>query len=91
MDKVATARLVFYLDTLPEPRIVMGRDCTILGANRAYLEHYDLDKSTVLGRHCYEVSHRIDRPCYEKGESCPLYNSLQSGLPSAPQGGGQLP
>jgi transcriptional regulator with PAS, ATPase and Fis domain len=83
MDKTATARLVFYLDTLPEPRIVMGRDCTILGANRAYLKHYNLaDGAAVIGRRCYEVSHRFDRPCYEKGESCPLKTSLQSGQPN---------
>lgn len=83
MDKAATTRLVHYLDTLPEPRMVMGKDCTIIGANRAYLKHYNLDGGTaVVGRRCYEVSHRSDRPCYELGESCPLRTSLQSGQPS---------
>ena len=82
MDRAATARLVFYLDTLPEPRIVMRHDCTIIGANRAYLDHYNLEKLDVVDRRCYEISHRIDRPCYEKGESCPLYDSLQTGRQS---------
>jgi transcriptional regulator with PAS, ATPase and Fis domain len=83
VDNFSTAQFVSYLDTLPEPRVVMGRDCTIIGANRAYLKHYNLeDKASVVGRHCFEVSHRIDGPCYEKGEACPLRNSLQSGQPS---------
>lgn len=82
MGNFAAAQLISYFDTLPEPRMLMARDCTIIGANRAYLKHYSLDESSVVGKHCYEVSHRIDRPCYEKGESCPLRNSLESGQPS---------
>jgi two-component system response regulator HydG len=83
MDNFSTTQFISYLDTLPEPRMVMGCECTIIGANRAYLKHYNLNNgSAVIGRRCYEVSHRIDRPCYEKGEACPLRNSLQTGQPS---------
>jgi transcriptional regulator with PAS, ATPase and Fis domain len=83
VDNFSAAQFVSYLNTLPEPRVVMRCDCTIIGANRAYLKHYNLDDETsVVGRRCYEVSHRIDRPCYEKGEACPLRNTLQSGQPS---------
>ncbi len=78
----AVAQLVSYFDTLPEPRILLDRDYTIIGANRAYLAHYKLDRAAVLGRCCYAVSHHINRPCDEKGGDCPLKNSLQSGQPS---------
>ncbi len=81
MSDVA-AQLVSYFDTLPEPRILLDRDYVIIGANRAYLSHYRLDKPSVVGRCCYEVSHHINRPCDEKGGACPLKNSLQSGQPS---------
>ena len=33
----------------------------------------------MVGRCCYEVSHRYPRPCDKAGESCPLAQSLQSG------------
>ena len=33
-------QIIAFLDTLPEPRIVMNRDYKIIGANRAYLSHY---------------------------------------------------
>lgn len=81
MTDTALAELLSYLDTLPEPRIVLDRDYTILGANRAYLDHYHVGDAPVAGRRCHEVSHRFSRPCDEEGESCPLKTSLKSGQP----------
>lgn len=82
MSNSAVAQLISYLDTLPEPRILMDRNFKIIGANRAYLTHYKSDELSVVGKHCYEVSHRINCPCDEKEESCPLRNSLHSGQPT---------
>ena len=79
MTDTALAELLSYLDTLPEPRIVLNRDYTILGANRAYLTHYHVGDTPVAGRLCHEVSHRFSRPCDEEGESCPLKTSMLSG------------
>jgi len=73
--------LMSFLDTLPEPRIVLDRSYNILGANRAYLEHYHAGDLPVVGRHCHEVSHHFSKPCDEEGESCPLRSSLASGQP----------
>jgi len=81
MSDAAVAQLMSYLDTLPEPRIVLDRNYTIIGANRAYLAHYHVGDQSVAGRLCHEVSHRFKRPCDEEGESCPLKTSLQSGQP----------
>lgn len=81
MTENAVAELMSYLDTLPEPRIVLDRNYTILSANRAYLAHYHVGDVPVVGRRCYEVSHRFSRPCDEEGESCPLKTSLNSGQP----------
>jgi two-component system response regulator HydG len=73
--------LLSYLDTLPEPRIVMGRDYTIVGANRAYLAHYRVLDTPVVGRRCHEVSHGFKRPCNEEGETCPLKSALSTHQP----------
>ena len=81
MTDTALAELMSYLDTLPEPRIVVDRDYTILGANRAYLAHYHVGDAPVAGRRCYQVSHHFSRPCDEEGESCPLKTSVKSGQP----------
>ncbi len=74
-------QLMSFLDSLPEPRIVMNRDYAIVGANRAYLAHYHVGDQPVAGRKCHEISHRFRRPCDEEGESCPLKTSLQTKQP----------
>ncbi len=81
MTERTLPELLSYLDTLPEPRIVLNRDYTIVGANRAYLAHYHAGDVELAGRRCYEVSHRFTRPCDEEGESCPLKSSQRSGQP----------
>jgi two-component system response regulator AtoC len=60
------------IDLVPEPFVVIDRDYQILAANRAYRNHYGVDHGDVVGRHCYEVSHRSAVPCSECGEHCPL-------------------
>ena len=81
MTDVTITQLISFLDTLPEPRIVMNRDYTIVGANRAYLAHYQVVGQPVAGRKCHEISHKFRRPCDEEGESCPLKTSLQTEQP----------
>jgi transcriptional regulator with PAS, ATPase and Fis domain len=72
--------LLSFLNGLPEPRIVMDADYTIVGANRAYSTGFG-DGAPVVGRKCYEVSHRYTVPCDQAGESCPLRQSLDTGMP----------
>jgi transcriptional regulator with PAS, ATPase and Fis domain len=72
--------LLSYLDSQPEPRIVMDKDYTIIAANTAYRAEYG-DGKALVGRHCYEVSHHYTRPCDQAGESCPLKHSTLTGRP----------
>jgi DNA-binding NtrC family response regulator len=70
--------LVSYLEGLPEPHIVFDRHYRIVAANAAYRAQFS-PRASVVGRTCYEVSHRIDVPCDRAGESCPLARSRASG------------
>jgi two-component system response regulator HydG len=79
MTTASISQLMSFLDTLPEPRIVLNRDYTIAGANRAYLAHYHVGEQPVTGQKCHQISHHFSRPCDEEGESCPLKTSLQTG------------
>jgi transcriptional regulator with PAS, ATPase and Fis domain len=74
------AELEAYLEELPEPRIILDAEYTILAANKAYARDFGSGQS-VVGRRCYEVSHGIDIPCDRAGESCPLKGSSMSGHP----------
>ena len=70
--------LVSFLENLPEPHILCDRNYRILAANEAYRANW-VDQAEVVGRKCFEVSHRYAVPCDQAGESCPLQRSLQSG------------
>ncbi len=71
------------LDTVDEGFIVIDRGYRILTANKAYCCQVSLSCDEVIGKHCYEVSHRTSRPCYEEGEECPVRHVLTMGVPYA--------
>jgi len=66
-----------FIEGLAEPRIVVDLDYRILAANKAYRDVYS-PRESVVGRHCYEVSHHYSHPCDEAGESCPRRSALSS-------------
>ncbi len=61
------------IDVIPDPFVVIDRNYRIVAANRHYLEHYGMSSAEeVIGEACYKISHRVDSPCSEHGEHCPL-------------------
>ncbi len=70
--------LMSFVEGLPEPHILFDTQYRILAANAAYRRQFSPDRS-VVGRTCYEVSHRFSVPCDQAGESCPLARSRESG------------
>ncbi|MDP2793977.1 MAG: sigma-54-dependent Fis family transcriptional regulator [Sulfurisoma sp.] len=73
-------QLAAYLESVAEPSIILDDDYRILAANAAYRRDFG-GSHDVTGHRCYEVSHGIDRPCDQAGESCPLRQTAQSGRP----------
>jgi two-component system cell cycle sensor histidine kinase/response regulator CckA len=67
------------LDTVDEGFIVIDRDYRIVTANRAYCSQVSLSCDTIIGKHCYEISHRTNRPCYEEGEECAVRKVFETG------------
>ncbi len=70
--------LISFLESLPEPHILCDRHYRIVAANAAYRANCG-HPDDLIGRRCYEVSHRYPVPCDQAGESCPLAQSLASG------------
>jgi PAS domain S-box-containing protein len=71
------------LDTVDEGFIVIDRDYRILTANKAYCGQVSRPCGEVIGRHCFEISHKINRPCYEEGEECSVRQVFATGEPHA--------
>ncbi|MDD4882383.1 MAG: sigma 54-interacting transcriptional regulator, partial [Gallionellaceae bacterium] len=72
--------LISFLDSLPEPRILVDVQYRILATNQAYGREFG-GRGRMVGRTCYEVSHHFDKPCDQCGETCPLQSALKSGQP----------
>ncbi len=72
------AELASFLDSQPDPRIVMDAQYRIVAANKAYCREFGHGHA-VVGRRCFEVSHRFTVPCDQAGESCPLKASQEGG------------
>jgi len=70
--------LMSFIEGLSEPHILFDAQYRILSANAAYRQQFSPTQS-VLGRTCYEVSHRFSVPCDQAGESCPLAKARESG------------
>lgn len=71
------------LETVDEGFIVMDRGFKIISANKAYLKFLDMPFEKVIGRRCYELSHRIEMPCYKTGEDCAVKHVFENGKPHA--------
>ncbi len=71
------------LDTVDEGFIVIDRSFRILTANKAYCSQVGRPVSDVIGRRCYEVSHKALRPCFEEGEDCAVRRVFETGEPSS--------
>lgn len=69
------------LDTVDEGFIVIERDFRIMIANKAYCGQVGEPADRVIGRHCYEVSHRSSKPCYDSGEDCAVLHVFNTGRP----------
>jgi len=82
MSSVAKPSCEQIIDMLPEPFVVIDRDYRILAANHTYLRHYGVSSEEVVGRRCYEVSHRSPVPCSQHGEHCPHETVFATGQPT---------
>jgi len=71
------------LETVEEGFVVIDHDYRILLANKAYSQHVQIPLDAIQGRHCYDISHHLDMPCYEAGEDCPVKHSFETGEPHA--------
>ena len=80
MDDHGTAAVQSLIDAQENPFVLIDRGYRIVAANAAYRAAYGVEEgSSVVGRHCYEVSHHLDHPCHLDGEDCPHQSVFATG------------
>lgn len=75
--KEISKEVISFLNAFPEPRLIIDANYNIVGANKAYIDHFEATKS-IVGRKCHEVSHHYMTPCDKHGEACPLAAARQT-------------
>lgn len=68
------------LDGIGDGVVVIDREFKIISANQGYLNQCRQTAEEVLGRRCYEISHRIDKPCHLAGEACSVKEAFETGI-----------
>jgi two-component system, NtrC family, response regulator AtoC len=69
------------INIFPAPFVIIDRQFQIVSANQQYKDHYQVGSEEIIGKHCYEVSHKIGYPCSQNGEHCPLEEVTKTGKP----------
>jgi diguanylate cyclase (GGDEF)-like protein/PAS domain S-box-containing protein len=59
--------------------IIDARDYRVLACNAAFLKKHELSEAQVMGRPCYELTHRLAEPCNDVFDICPLNETLKTG------------
>ncbi len=65
------------LDTMTEMVIYLDTDMKVIWSNSAMNRQFNMKSSQIEGRKCYEVLHKLKRPC----RICPVVKSIETGKP----------
>jgi len=58
-----------------------AKEFKIVYCNTAFLEKYGFEGDQVIGRTCYKVTRRRDKPCVLTDKDCPSFQTLSTGRP----------
>ncbi len=75
----ATEFVKNVLESVDEGFTVINPEYRIISANKAYAEKLKIAIPDIIGKYCYEVSHRMTKPCFEAGEDCAVRKAFATG------------
>jgi PAS domain S-box-containing protein len=70
------------LESIDEGFIIIDPEFRIVSANKAYCRQVKCSVESVTGKHCYEISHHLEKPCFWNGEECAPSRTFKTGAPS---------
>ncbi|RLC03036.1 MAG: histidine kinase [Deltaproteobacteria bacterium] len=69
-------------ELIQEDVLVIGHDYRIIDVNNTVLNRLGLKREEVVGKFCYEITHRQSFPCSGKQHPCPLLKTMETIEPS---------
>ncbi len=73
---------VFINQLIQEDVMIIGSDYQVLDINETLLKKLGLQRKEAVGRYCYELTHRLTRPCSGEAHKCPLEATLKTRKPT---------
>ncbi len=71
-------------NSMKDPLAVIDvQNFRIVDANDVFMKEYGLNKEDVIGRTCFEITHKLNGPCSSPEGRCPLFGTIITGLPSS--------
>jgi PAS domain S-box-containing protein len=67
------------ISSLKNPIVILDKNYTIVDTNPAFCSKHETTREEIIGKHCYEITHRYDRPCYEMDTDCPARKVFEIG------------
>ena len=67
--------------SMREDLMIIDRNFVILEVNDHFLTKYGGPLESILGRTCYETTHRVGEPCVASGCPCPVSEVFATGKP----------
>ena len=75
---VWTKQSLKILESLSVPILVIDRNYQTIGVNSAACTEFCASRDLILGRKCFDISHRLDKPCWREGISCPTKTAFET-------------
>jgi PAS domain S-box-containing protein len=69
-------------ELIQEDVLVIAYNYRIMDINDSLLTKLGLQRKDVIGRFCYEITHRQDLPCSGEHHPCPLIQTMETEMPS---------
>jgi len=69
-------------ELIQEDVLVIGHDYRIIDVNNTVLNRLGVTREEVIGKYCYEVTHRQSFPCSGDKHPCPLIKTMETIEPS---------
>ncbi|MBU2560234.1 PAS domain-containing sensor histidine kinase [archaeon] len=77
--KTAKEHLERIVTSIDEGLMVIDRDYLITDINPVIERLSGLKKEEIIGKHCYEISHKSNKPCEGKDDICPAKDIFNTG------------
>jgi two-component system NtrC family sensor kinase len=82
LDEAKALYKTMINELIQEDVLVIGHDYRIIDVNNTVLNRLGLQREQVVGKYCYEITHRQSFPCTGEKHPCPLIKTMETIEPS---------